>query len=149
MRANTFFDAWNDTKRVASFAEHSASSFFIYAQHNTEWHRTAKWWSRKDDRSIGRSGLPEVLRAKCISAKASVSKGAKRLVRVLAFAWLLRNAIAHGDRWNITDPNLPATTWNGVTISQSDNAASWFNISKYIGGGDVILLMEELNETRL
>ena len=61
------------------------------------------------------------------------------------FAWLLRNAIAHGDRWKIDDDTFPPTTWNGISISPNDSNQPWYNITKYIGGGDVILLMEQLN----
>ena len=61
------------------------------------------------------------------------------------FAWLLRNAIAHGDRWAINDPAFPETCWHGVKVLQSDSGQCWFNSQRFIGGGDVLLLLEELN----
>ncbi len=61
------------------------------------------------------------------------------------FAWLLRNAIAHGDKWLINDPKIPQTAWHGVSVAPSDTDQQWFNLQRFIGGGDVLLLMEELN----
>lgn len=61
------------------------------------------------------------------------------------FAWLLRNAIAHGDRWNITDPKVPATTWHSVTVTPADNGGEWLDPRNFLGGGDVLLLLEELD----
>lgn len=61
------------------------------------------------------------------------------------FAWLLRNAIAHGDKWKIDDPGFPETSWHGVKVSPSDSGLPWFDLQRFIGGGDVLLLLEELN----
>jgi hypothetical protein len=71
--------------------------------------------------------------------------GPKAWPELWRFAWLLRNAIAHGDKWKIDDQTFPATVWNGVSVSPNDANQPWYNISKYIGGGDLILLMEQLN----
>ena len=61
------------------------------------------------------------------------------------FAWLLRNAIAHGDRWAIKDATIPETIWHGVSVSSNDNEKIWFDLNHFIGGGDVLLLLEELD----
>jgi hypothetical protein len=73
--------------------------------------------------------------------------GPKTFPELWRFAWLLRNAIAHGDKWKISDPTFPTTSWNGISVSPADNEQPWFKIGKYIAGGDVILLMEQLNAT--
>lgn len=65
------------------------------------------------------------------------------------FAWLLRNAIAHGDRWAINDASFPETSWHGVRVSPSDSGQRWFNSQRFIGGSDVLLLMEELNASTI
>jgi hypothetical protein len=79
------------------------------------------------------------------SPKAAHPGGPKTFPALWRFAWLLRNAIAHGDRWRIDDPTFPDTIWNGVSVSQADKGQPWFQLSRYIGGGDVVLLMEQLN----
>ncbi len=61
------------------------------------------------------------------------------------FAWLLRNAIAHGDRWAISDPSFPATDWHGVSVTSADSGQAWFDAQRYIVGADVVLLLEELD----
>lgn len=61
------------------------------------------------------------------------------------FAWLLRNAIAHSDSWSINDATLPATNWRGIEVKASDTGLSWFDHSRFLGGGDVFLLLEELD----
>ena len=61
--------------------------------------------------------------------------------------WLLRNAVAHNGRFAINDANFPITTWNGITVSCSDNNAPWFDIKKYFGGGDVLALIDELHRS--
>jgi hypothetical protein len=76
--------------------------------------------------------------------KAKYSGNQKKWPDVWRFAWLLRNAIAHGDTWNLSDPSFPPTTWKSVTITNADSGEVWNNIARYIGGGDVVLLMEEL-----
>jgi hypothetical protein len=69
---------------------------------------------------------------------------------VWRFAWILRNAIAHGDRFAINDPTFPTTIWRGISISGSDNGRKWFDIDGgLLAGGDVIELMEELRVTML
>ena len=40
---------------------------------------------------------------------------------------------------------LPPITWNGVTVTTADNNEQWFNITRYIGGGDVLRLMEDMH----
>jgi len=81
-------------------------------------------------------------------AKLAYPTGPKTWPEVWRFAWLLRNAIAHGDKWNISDPNFPSTTWHGITVDQSASGCNWYDLNMYIGGGDVILLMEEINSIR-
>jgi hypothetical protein len=61
------------------------------------------------------------------------------------FAWLLRNAVAHSDRWSINDPAFPSTSWHGVVVEPAGSGQPWFDINRYLGGGDILLLLEELN----
>lgn len=82
------------------------------------------------------------------SPKSRYPQGPKTWPLHWRFAWLLRNAIAHGDRWAINDTSFPATSWNRVSISPADSGKPWFDITDYIAGGDVLLLMEELNADR-
>lgn len=65
------------------------------------------------------------------------------------FAWLLRNAIAHGDKWAINDATFPETLWHGVSVSPNDSGKSWFDLQGFIGGADVLLLLEELNASAI
>ena len=61
------------------------------------------------------------------------------------FAWIIRNAVAHGDRFAINDPSFPPTAWRGITITANDSGRKWFDIDGgLIAGGDIIELMEEL-----
>lgn len=59
-------------------------------------------------------------------------------------AWMLRNAIAHGDRWTINDKAFPEGNWRCISVGPSDNGESWFNAGRYLGGGDLVLLMQDL-----
>ncbi len=61
------------------------------------------------------------------------------------FAWLLRNAIAHSDTWSIRDPSIPLTVWRGIEVRPSDDGSRWFDHGRFLGGGDVIALLEELD----
>lgn len=61
------------------------------------------------------------------------------------FGWVLRNAIAHGDKWAIDDLNFPETIWHSVKITSADSGKPWYHPRHFIGGGDVILLMEEMD----
>lgn len=61
------------------------------------------------------------------------------------FAWLLRNAIAHGNRWKIDDPTFPRTVWNEIEVSPNHSGLSWFSIGRFLGVGDILLLMEEIS----
>lgn len=58
--------------------------------------------------------------------------------------WMLRNAIAHGDRFAISDQSFPAVTWAGITVGPADDGQPWFDISRYLAGGDVIALMDAM-----
>jgi len=60
-------------------------------------------------------------------------------------AWLLRNAIAHGDKWAIDDKTFPETVWHSSRITTADSGQPWYDPKTFLGGGDVILLMEEMN----
>lgn len=78
-------------------------------------------------------------------AKSAYGKDQKSWPAEWRFAWLLRNAIAHGDKWRIDDPNFPSTEWHRIHILPADSGTPWFNPRRFVGGGDVILLLEELN----
>ena len=66
------------------------------------------------------------------------------------FAWLLRNAIAHGDKFAIDNPNTPLTTWRGIAVSTANSGSSWFDLDcGFLGGGDVLELLEELHTSLL
>ena len=75
---------------------------------------------------------------------AAFGKKQQRWPDLWRFARFLRNAIAHGDGWNIKDLTLVATTWHGVVVSPADNGKAWFDSRSFLGGGDVLLLLEEL-----
>jgi hypothetical protein len=77
--------------------------------------------------------------------KAAHSSKQKDWPELWRFAWLLRNAVAHGDKWSISDQLFPPTQWHGVSVSPSDSGSPWFNITRHLGGGDILLLLEELN----
>lgn len=77
--------------------------------------------------------------------KKSFPTGPKTWPEIWRFAWLLRNAIAHGDKWSIDDIKFPHTQWHGINVASHDSGQPWFNVARYIGGGDVLFLMEELN----
>ena len=67
---------------------------------------------------------------------------------LLRFAWLIRNAIAHGDRFTINDQTFPTTVWKSVSVSPAMSGKQWFDLDAgLLGGGDLILLMEELRTT--
>ena len=76
-------------------------------------------------------------------------KGPQTWPDLWRFAWLLRNAIAHGDTWAIDDPSFPVTQWKSVSVAPKDSGNPWFDITRYIAGGDVLLLMEELNASNM
>jgi hypothetical protein len=61
------------------------------------------------------------------------------------FAWLLRNAIAHSDSWSIRDSSIPPTAWRGIEVRPSDDGSRWFDHGRFMGGGDVIAFLEELD----
>jgi hypothetical protein len=77
--------------------------------------------------------------------KAAHPQGPRTWPDLWRFAWLLRNAIAHGDRWSIADPSLPPTAWHGITVDSSANGMPWFDLNRFLGGGDILLLLEELD----
>jgi hypothetical protein len=76
-------------------------------------------------------------------------QGQKTWPEVWRFAWLLRNAIAHGDKWSIDDKTLPTTHWHSISVSPNDSGMPWFDLGRYIGGGDVLLLLEELDASAI
>ena len=76
--------------------------------------------------------------------KAAYPQGPKSYPDTWRLAWHHRNAIAHGDRWKIDDPTMPLTEWHGVQIGPGDSGQKWFDIKRFIAGGDVFLLLEEL-----
>lgn len=77
--------------------------------------------------------------------KAAYPQGPKSYPHIWRLAWHLRNAIAHGDRWKIDDHTMPLTEWHGVQVGPSDSGQKWFDIKRFIAGGDVLLLLEELD----
>jgi hypothetical protein len=77
--------------------------------------------------------------------KAGFPNGPKTWPEPWRFAWLLRNAIAHGDSWSINDATFPLTQWHGITVTPADSGQPWFDLKRYLGGGDVLLLMEALD----
>lgn len=61
-------------------------------------------------------------------------------------AWMLRNAIAHGDRWTLNDLSFPDGTWRSIKVTPSNNGELWFDLSRHFGGGDMLLLMLDLSQ---
>lgn len=77
--------------------------------------------------------------------KTAFPAGPKTWPELWRFAWLLRNAIAHADTWSLNDLSFPSTSWHGVGVSPRDSGSPWFDLNRFIGGGDVLLLLEELD----
>jgi hypothetical protein len=70
----------------------------------------------------------------------------KKWPPLFLFAWHLRNAIAHGDRFSITDKTIPVVSWKGIEISSNDNNRHWFGINQFLGGADVVALMRDISD---
>lgn len=79
--------------------------------------------------------------------KAASPGGPKSWPELWRFAWLLRNAIAHSDIWSINDPLFPVTNWRGIAVACEDSGLAWFDPKRFLGGGDVLLLLEELDDS--
>jgi hypothetical protein len=63
--------------------------------------------------------------------------------KTLNFSRVVRNSIAHGGKINIKNKNAVPVEWKGITISQADNDELLFQPQKYIGVGDLVLLIED------
>jgi len=64
---------------------------------------------------------------------------------VLNFCRVVRNATVHGGTININSPNAPTVSWRSLTYNHNDAGRSIINTGD-INGGDLILLMLELDE---
>lgn len=65
------------------------------------------------------------------------------------FGWVLRNAIAHGDQFSIDDPTFAPCSWRCFRVDRQHNGRRWFDIDGgFLGGGDVLELIDELHCTR-
>lgn len=63
------------------------------------------------------------------------------------FAWALRNAIAHGDKFAINNPAFPVTQWRGVVVTTAHARKLWFDLDAgFLGGGDILELVIELHD---
>jgi len=66
---------------------------------------------------------------------------------VLSFCNDVRNALFHGHKIRIRNPNRAATSWRGITLSPDDHGKPLFD---FLGRADLIVLMldleDELNE---
>lgn len=63
------------------------------------------------------------------------------------FAWGLRNAIAHGDKFAINNPAFPVTQWRGLVITTAHAGTHWFDLDAgLLGGGDILELVIELHD---
>ena len=60
------------------------------------------------------------------------------------FAWLVRNALAHGGKIKWEDHRIPSVSWKTVSYNQQDNGREI--IFKEIGEGDLIILIDELDK---
>lgn len=64
---------------------------------------------------------------------------------VTNFARVFRNAVAHGGRVNIDNPNATSVSWRGKTISHADNKRQIVGSSEF-APGDVVMLLLDLDE---
>lgn len=63
------------------------------------------------------------------------------------FAWVLRNAIAHGDKFTINNPSFPTTQWRGFEVKAQHTGRIWFDLDAgFLGGGDVLELVADLHD---
>ena len=82
---------------------------------------------------------------KLSGARLSLPQNPREWPEVWRFSWLIRNAIAHGDRFAIDDPNFPETNWREFAVAPADSGRKWFDLDAVLlGGGDVLELLEEL-----
>jgi len=70
--------------------------------------------------------------------------GLRNWNRIWQFAWLVRNALAHGGKINWTDTRILEVSWKNISYNhQNDNNKEI--IFKDIGEGDLIILIDELD----
>ena len=62
------------------------------------------------------------------------------------FAWALRNGFAHGGSLKINDPKLRPISWRIWTVDSTYNGRQLLHKEGMLGIGDVILLMQELDD---
>lgn len=63
---------------------------------------------------------------------------------VANFCRVVRNAVVHGGRINISSQTAPVVKWRGVTISYQDDGQELFVPSR-VSPGDLVILMLELD----
>ncbi len=61
------------------------------------------------------------------------------------FARCIRNAISHGQKVSMDNPNATGVSWRGNTISHADNGRKIIGTGEY-GVADLILLMLDLDD---
>jgi len=71
--------------------------------------------------------------------------GVKSWDSIWQFAWVVRNALAHGGKINWTDNRISSVSWKNVHYNRSkDNGREI--IFNDIGEGDLIILIDELDQ---
>jgi hypothetical protein len=84
------------------------------------------------------------------SAKPLLGSSPRNWPPLWRFAWLIRNAVAHGGAFTINDSSFPATTWRTFSVSGADSGRNWFDMDAgLLGGGDIVELVEELEASEL
>jgi len=79
------------------------------------------------------------------SVRPALPRSPREWPEVWRFAWLIRNAVAHGDRFAIDDLGFPKTTWRNFAVSAAESGQNWFDMDGgFLGGGDVLELIDEL-----
>lgn len=78
--------------------------------------------------------------------KALYGTNRDRWPETIRFSWCLRNGFAHGGKINITDPNLRPATWRSFSLDASYNGRTCLFDQETLGPGDVILLMQDVDE---
>ena len=65
---------------------------------------------------------------------------------VFRFAWFVRNAMSHNNRYAINNQNLRNAHWNGHVLGTANNGAGWWGLGPgQLGPGDVLHLAEDLD----
>jgi len=77
------------------------------------------------------------------SIKAKYSSDIQNWPEELDFARIIRNSLAHGNKFEIRNQNSPKITWKGLSVDYSVNGQ--MVLFGHLGIADIIILMEEID----